>query len=131
MPLRKFNVLIVDDNASDRLMAKSILKKLHLKTIHEAENGVVAEAKLLRAAEMKDPYDIVVVDWNMPGMNGLKLLQFIRSEPKLKNPKVLMITAESKKPLVQEAISSGVSDFIVKPLKLDIVEEKLRKILLQ
>lgn len=123
--LRNRSVLIVDDNEVDRLVAKSILKKIGIHAIHEAENGTIAAGKLSTSKEIGSFYDLVFVDWNMPSSGGLKLLQMVSQEPKFKKMKMIVMTGTSDTQVVQDAIEFGADDFIVKPLTFEIVREKL------
>ncbi len=129
IPLRKFNILVVDDNSMDRLITKSILQKLGLKSLQEAENGSIAAGKLETAHEIGKPYDIVFMDWNMPSSSGLKLLQIVQKDPKLRQTKIIVMTATSDPSVVEDAIENGASDFIVKPVTIEVVKEKLDKMI--
>ena len=73
-------------------------------------------------------FEFVVTDWNMPKMDGLQLLQAVRSNPTLKRLPVLMITAEAKKENIIAAAQAGASGYIVKPFTAATLAEKLQKI---
>ena len=73
-------------------------------------------------------FEFVVTDWNMPNMDGLQLLQAIRSTPSLSHLPVLMITAEAKKENIIAAAQAGASGYIVKPFTAATLAEKLQKI---
>ncbi len=123
-----FRVLIVDDHKFDRIIARAALSKLGIKHITEAENGSIAESKLLTSAEMGKSFDLAIIDWNMPMNNGLTLLKHIRSNSKLKFCKVIIMTASSEKKIVEEAINNGVDEFIVKPIALETLRQKIEKL---
>ena len=89
----------------------------------EAEDGAVALQKLQEGG-----FDFVVTDWNMPNMDGLQLLQAIRSDTALSRLPVLMITAEAKKENIIAAAQAGASGYIVKPFTAATLAEKLQKI---
>lgn len=128
MSLRNLKVLIVDDNISDRLIVKSILLKLRVASVQEAEDGAIAESKLLTADDISQRYDVVILDWNMPRANGHKLLKIIKSNWHLKNTKVIVMTATANQDVVEDAIHAGASDFIVKPVELALLQGKLEKL---
>ena len=88
----KIRFLIVDDFSTMRRIVRNLLKELGFTNVDEAEDGKVALEKLTAGG-----FDFVVTDWNMPNMDGLTLLQNIRSTPALQNLPVLMVTAEAKK----------------------------------
>lgn len=120
-------VLVVDDNPIDRQIVIKILHKLGFKDVQEAENGTIAEAKLRNAADIDTPFDLVLLDWNMPSMNGSKLLQYVRANPKLKKIKIIVMTAASAKKTVEEAIRNGADEFVVKPVEHATVQPKIEK----
>jgi len=91
--------------------------------VDEAEDGAIALQKL-----NSGQFDFVVTDWNMPNMDGLTLLQTIRSSPQLKHLPVLMITAEAKKENIIAAAQAGASGYVVKPFTAATLSEKLQKI---
>lgn len=122
-PKTKF--LIVDDFSTMRRIVRNLLKELGYANADEAEDGVVALQKL---GTTPAEYNFVVSDWNMPNMDGLTLLQKIRSSPQLKHLPVLMITAEAKKENIIAAAQAGASGYIVKPFTAATLAEKLEKI---
>ena len=122
-PKTKF--LIVDDFSTMRRIVRNLLKELGYANADEAEDGVVALHKL---ESMPSEYNFVVSDWNMPNMDGLVLLQKIRSSSHLKHLPVLMITAEAKKENIIAAAQAGASGYIVKPFTAATLAEKLEKI---
>ena len=117
------NVLVVDDAATMRRIVRSLLRELGLKNIREAEDGVIA-LDSLKTHKM----DLVVSDWSMPNMTGLELLQKMKADDGLKDIPVLMVTAESKKENIMQAVQAGVSNYIVKPFNSQTLEDKLLKI---
>jgi two-component system chemotaxis response regulator CheY len=116
-------ILTVDDMATMRKIVKSLLNQLGYTNIDEAENGKEALVKL-----KQNKYDLVLLDWNMPEMDGITLLQEIRKDPQLKNIPVIMVTAEAKKENVLLAIQSGANNYIVKPFTAETLKEKLEKV---
>jgi two-component system chemotaxis response regulator CheY len=113
-------ILLVDDSGTMRTIQKRCLNKLGIEDVIEAEDGVRA----LQAFELGG-FDLVLTDWNMPNMDGLKLLQEIRSRNK--EIPVVMITTEAERSRVVLAIQHGVSDYLVKPFTQDGLKEKLEK----
>jgi len=115
----------VDDFSTMRRIVRNLLKELGYTNADEAEDGAVALQKL---ESMPSEYNFVVSDWNMPNMDGLVLLQRIRSSPQLKHLPVLMITAEAKKENIIAAAQAGASGYIVKPFTAATLAEKMDKI---
>ena len=119
----KMKFLVVDDFSTMRRIVRNLLKELGFTNVDEAEDGQIALQKLNSL-----PFDFVVTDWNMPNMDGLQLLQAIRSSPSLSHLPVLMITAEAKKENIIAAAQAGASGYIVKPFTAATLAEKLQKI---
>ncbi|MDR3158732.1 MAG: chemotaxis response regulator CheY [Zoogloeaceae bacterium] len=123
MPDSKMRILVVDDFSTMRRIVRNLLKELGFTNVDEAEDGAIALQKL-----NGDTFEFVITDWNMPNMDGLTLLQTVRSTPTLKHLPVLMITAEAKKENIIAAAQAGASGYIVKPFTAATLSEKLNKI---
>ncbi len=122
--LNEMKFLVVDDFSTMRRIIRNLLKELGYNNVDEAEDGNMALAKLNR-----DKFDFIVSDWNMPGMDGLQLLQAVRADPKLSHLPMLMVTAEAKKENIIAAAQAGASSYIVKPFTAATLDEKITKIL--
>lgn len=120
-PNMKF--LVVDDFSTMRRIVRNLLKELGYSNVEEAEDGAVG-LSMLKGGD----FDFVVSDWNMPNMDGLTMLQNIRSDPALKHLPVLMVTAEAKKENIIAAAGAGASGYVVKPFTAATLDEKLSKI---
>ncbi len=117
-------VLIVDDMQPMRRTIADIMRSLGFKNLHFAEDGQMAWDKLL-----EEDFGLILLDWSMPRMTGLELLQKIRqSGDTFADVPVLMVTAEAEQNQVVEAIKSGVSNYIVKPFVPKTLERKLHEI---
>ena len=126
MAYQDLHVLVVDDFSTMRRIIKNILHDLGFEKIVEAEDGSAA-LNILNSQKI----DLVISDWNMPRMTGLELLQSVRSDDKLKDLPFLMVTAESEKKSIVEAVKAKVSQYIVKPFTAATLAEKLEKIIPQ
>ena len=121
----EMKILVVDDFSTMRRIIKNLLRDLGFNNTDEADDGLTA-LPMLKTGK----YDLLVTDWNMPGMQGIDLLKAVRadSDDTLKNIPVLMVTAEQKKEQIVEAAQAGVNGYIVKPFTALILKEKLEKI---
>lgn len=119
----KMRFLVVDDFSTMRRIVRNLLKELGYANVDEAEDGVMALAKL-----RSESFDFVVSDWNMPNMDGLTMLQNIRADPSLAKLPVLMVTAEAKKENIIAAAQAGANGYVVKPFTAATLDEKLNKI---
>ena len=122
--LNSLNFLVVDDFSTMRRIVKDVLHEIGYANVQEAEDGNSA-LPMLQAGQ----FDVLITDWNMPGMPGLELLKAVRSDPKLKGMPVLMLTAEAKREQIVEAAQAGVNGYLVKPFTPVTLKEKLAKIL--
>ena len=115
--------LVVDDFSTMRRIVKNLLGDLGFFNITEAEDGNSALVELRKAK-----FDLVITDWNMPGMPGIDLLKAIRADEGLKKIPVLMVTAESKREQIIEAAQAGVNGYVIKPFTAGTLADKLGKI---
>jgi two-component system chemotaxis response regulator CheY len=116
--------LVVDDFSAMRRIVKNLLQDLGFDNIAEADDGNTALTMLKNG-----DFDFVITDWNMPLMPGLDLLKAIRSDDRLKALPVLMVTAEAKREQIVQAAQAGVSGYVIKPFTVDVLKQKLQKIL--
>ena len=113
-------ILVVDDLFTMRdLMSKS-LNQLGFFNIQQANDGDMALQFLL-----KEKFDLLITDWQMPNMSGIDLIKAVRANEKLKSIKILMVTIQSEKDQIAEAISAGVDGYLLKPFTLKILEDNL------
>jgi two-component system, chemotaxis family, chemotaxis protein CheY len=112
--------LVVDDSRSMRAILMKQLKELGFQAA-EASGGVEA----LRILNEQGPFELVLLDWNMPEMDGREVLAIIRSEPKYAKTRVMMVTTESEMSQVSVALEAGASEYLMKPFDRDSLLEKL------
>lgn len=122
--IESMSVLIVDDMKSMRLTIRKMLQNLKIgSNLMFAENGREGLAIL-----HKVNCDIVIIDWNMPVMNGIDMLDRIRKHKKLRDLPVIMVTAESKRDIVSDGAENEIDAYLLKPLTLKILDEKIRAV---
>ncbi len=114
--------LVVDDSRVIRMVARKILEELNFE-IHEAADGKAA----LEACQQKMP-DGILLDWNMPIMNGLDFLVELRKSPGGDRPKVVFCTTENDVAHIARALHAGANEYIMKPFDKDIVEAKFHEV---
>jgi len=118
-------ILVVDDSIIMRNIVKNTFAAMKVPfDCLEAENGKQA-LRLLEANNVT----IVFLDWNMPGMDGMEFLKVVRAMPKYKELPIVMVTSERGKFSVIEALQSGATDYIVKPVHEKVFREKVQEIL--
>ncbi|GEO80218.1 response regulator [Pararhodospirillum oryzae] len=114
--------LIVDDSKVIRMVAKKILQELHFET-QEAEDGKVA----LDLCRRQLP-TAVLLDWNMPVMNGMEFMREMRALPGGKNVIVVFCTTENDISHIQEAMEAGADEYIMKPFDSEILQAKFQQV---
>jgi two-component system chemotaxis response regulator CheY len=117
-------ILIVDDFATMRRIIRNLLQDLGFTNVAEADDGTTAWP-MLQAGQ----FDLLITDWNMPGMAGLDLLKAVRADARLAKLPVLMLTAEAKREQIVEAAQAGVNGYVIKPFTAETLKAKLDKIL--
>lgn len=123
--MSKVSVLVVDDAPFIRDLVKKCLRNYFPgMVIEDAVNGRKAQAMLI-----KDNFDLVLCDWEMPEMSGLELLTWCREQDNLKAMPFIMVTSRGDKENVVQAIQAGVSDFIGKPFTNEQLLTKVKKAL--
>jgi two-component system chemotaxis response regulator CheY len=120
----KIKVLVVDDFATMRRIIRNLLQDLGFTNVAEADDGKTAWPMLQNGS-----FDLLITDWNMPGMPGLDLLKAVRADARLAKLPVLMLTAEAKREQIVEAAQAGVNGYVIKPFTAETLKAKLEKIL--
>jgi len=114
--------LVVDDSSVIRKVARRILEGLMFE-ITEAEDG----AKALTLCQQTLP-DAILLDWNMPNMDGYEFLRALRRMPGGDRPKVVFCTTENEIAQIARALHAGANEYIMKPFDKDIVEAKFQEV---
>lgn len=123
--IRDINVLIVDDNFSDRLVLKSCLESLGVESVQEAEDASIAEFKIANAKVARDPFDLIFVDVFLPKNSGIEVLKNIRNDKKFYDLSVVLISNSFDELKVAKAREYLVDDILVKPITMNHLNEKL------
>ena len=114
------NALVIDDSSTMRLILKRFLAKMGFHVV-EAANGREA---LERLREMGQT-DLVLVDWNMPEMNGVDFVRSVRADRSFDNLPLVMVTTNTELEHVAEALEAGANEYVMKPFTMDVIREKL------
>ncbi len=115
-------ILVVDDSSVIRKVARRIFEGLRMETV-EADNGHTGLQ--ICSAEMPDA---ILVDWQMPVMDGLAFLSEVRRLPGGQKPKILFCTTENDPAHIARAVNAGATDHVMKPFDKDIMRAKLEDI---
>lgn len=112
--------LIVDDSRATRGIIRKILSEIGFE-VFEAQHGVEA---LERLKEMGHA-DVLLVDWNMPEMNGYDFLCSVRANPLYDKVPLMMVTSETEMSQMAKALKAGANEYIMKPFSKEVILEKL------
>lgn len=121
---KNIKILVADDLFTIRSLLKTSLNQLGFSYIEQASDGDIALDYL-----RKNKVDLLITDWKMPNMNGIDLTKTIRSDQQLKDLKILMVTTNSSKEEIAEAMQAGVNCYLTKPFNLMMLEDSLKKLL--
>lgn len=114
--LRGKRVLIVDDNASARVILSDLVSSFGI-AVSAVESGAEAIELLHNASDDSQDFDIVLMDWQMPGMDGLQAAEFIRADNRLKKiPAMLMVTAYAKEEVLERVNELKLQGLLIKPV---------------
>ena len=121
------SVLVVDDNQYSRKVIRMLLTNLGIKKVHEASDGIAG----LEAIRSVGP-DMVILDWEMPLLNGAELVRIVRSPGVFPMPDIpiIMISGHGERWRVVEAMRLGVNEFLVKPVSAKALRDRMLSILL-
>ena len=114
-------VLVVDDSRAIRRIIGDIMRELGFEVI-EAGNGLEALAQL----DEHGLPDIVLVDWNMPEMNGLEFIKQVRANPAYFDLPLMMVTTETEMERMATAFVAGVNEYVMKPFDKQTLLEELQ-----
>ena len=114
-------VLVVDDSRAIRRIIVEIMKQLDFE-VSEAGNGIEA----LQCLEELGAPDLVLVDWNMPEMNGLDFIKAVRANPEYSNLPLMMVTTETEMERMELAFMAGVNEYVMKPFDKVTIIDKLQ-----
>ena len=112
--------LVVDDSQAVRDLLTDHLGQLGFQ-VQQAADGLEALARLAQMPRLA----IVLLDWAMPGMDGLEVLRRMRSDGRFTEVPVVMVTTEAELPNISDALDAGASEYLMKPFDAQSLLEKL------
>ena len=112
--------LVVDDSKAMRMIVGRILKEIGFQVL-EAADGQQALDRLNQG----EAVDLMLVDWNMPVINGYELVHAVRANLLLANVRIMMVTTETSMNQVEHALAAGANEYLMKPFTKEMLVEKL------
>src|SRR4051812_8938389 len=119
----KLTVVVVDDQMTIRSLVRAGLNQIAINEVREFGGAEEALGHIKATAP-----NIVISDFNMPGMDGLELLKGIRAEAKLKKTAFILLTGRADKDLVQRAVQFGANNYLVKPFNIATLKQKIEQV---
>ncbi len=117
-------VLVIEDSSTMRSMIAAIIEEMDDFAVTEAGSGFEA-LKLLPTEE----FDLIITDINMPDINGLEVVNFVKTHPNYKKIPLIIITTERSEEDRKKGIALGASEYITKPFKHDELQEVVRRVI--
>jgi two-component system, chemotaxis family, chemotaxis protein CheY len=112
--------LVIDDSRAMRIIIKQILCELGIDVI-EAKDGLEA----LEQIKNNPDVELLLVDWNMPEMNGFDFIRAVRADRAYDGMRILMVTSEAQGEQVTRALNAGADEYLMKPFTKDVLVAKL------
>jgi DNA-binding response OmpR family regulator len=122
--MEQLSVLIVDDS----LITRDIIKESIEEAFSDVEVSAASDGEEAQKLLSSQPFELVLCDWEMPGLKGNRLLQWLREESSQQTVPFIMITSRGDKESILEARKLGVTDYIVKPFSSETLCRKVKTV---
>ena len=116
--------MVIDDSRSIRMILGKMLTELGYQ-VAQAANGKEALTAVEQDAEL---FSLILVDWNMPEMNGLEFVKNFRANDRFSSVPLVMVTTETELSQVEHALAAGANEYVMKPFTKEVISDKLRMI---
>ncbi len=126
--LQDKRVLVVDDNENARLVLGDLLGGMRFK-VDQAESGRAAISAVSRAEAQGMPYEIIFLDWQMPGMDGNETARQLKELPLSRMPHIMMVTAYGREEVIKYAEEVGIEDVLIKPVTASVLFDAVVRLL--
>jgi two-component system, chemotaxis family, chemotaxis protein CheY len=113
--------LVIDDSKAIRIILRRLLGELGFEVVEAADGRQALE----RLAELQPAPELVLVDWNMPEMNGLEFVREVRGAGGNDDLTMVMVTTETESSQVVRALAAGANEYVMKPFTRDVLVDKL------
>ena len=112
--------LLVDDSRAMRSILRRMVEQIGYQVVEAGHGGEALDVLAATA-----PFDLALVDWNMPHMSGIELVEAVRKDPSLDSMRIVMVTSESDISCMQRALENGADEYVMKPFDQAILLQKL------
>jgi len=125
--IQGITALVVDDNQSSRMIMSEMLEAFNFQ-VTVAPSGDEALERLDRRFAAGDNVDLVLMDWRMPGRDGISTSREIKKDPRMRETKIIMMTAFGREEEMQHALAVGVEAFLLKPIKQSMLFDTIMEV---
>ena len=125
----KPRILIIDDTFVIRKIVKAMLDKVGDFDVVEADSGTTGLQILEESYKKNSSISLIISDWNMAGMTGIKLLEKVKNSDELRDTPFLMLSAETEPTYIKKAVALGVDCYLSKPFTYNSLSEKVLELL--
>jgi two-component system chemotaxis response regulator CheY len=115
--------IVVDDSRAMRMLMSRLLKDIGFEVAEAGDGSQALDS--LRERLAQNPVQLALVDWNMPEMTGIELVEAVRSDPAFAGLRIVMVTTETELSQVSRALDAGADEYLMKPFTRDDVVGKL------
>ncbi len=122
--IKGLKVLVIDDNATNRMILKEILSGWGA-MVSEAESGRQGLAEFIKAADIKDPFRLVLLDCRMPNMDGFEAMEQIKKDTDISGVTVMMLTSDNRSSDIERCKRLGITGYVVKPIKRSSLKDAI------
>lgn len=122
-------LIIIEDSSFARLVLSNYMHDFGYTNVDYPEDGAEGWELIAESLVDDEPYDVVITDLNMPGLDGLELIKRIKSDPGSANLKILVISAEAEQAVIDNVLNAGAQKFLVKPVAKNDLKEAIESII--
>jgi len=126
--LRNRRIMVVDDNEMSRIVLSDMLAGMSFQ-VEVAESGKAGLQAIQEACAAGGPFEVVLLDWQMPGMDGIETARRIREMELAIAPHLIMITAHGREEVLKEAATAGLEDVLIKPISASTLFDTLVQVM--
>jgi CheY-like chemotaxis protein len=124
----KSKLIIIEDSAFSRVTLYNLLESIGYTRIDIPEDSAEGWDMIAQSLVEGEAYDLVITDLNMPGLDGMDLIEKIKSDPGSSHLKILVISADADKNIIDTALRLGAADYIVKPAEKHHLQKTIEKV---
>lgn len=124
MKTETVQILLADDDSTSAGLIRRVLRDIGFSHIQTVGDGYVALMTI-----KKTPISLLIVDWNLPKLDGFRLIEEIRKIPRFRAPRIIMMTSQVTRQSLEIAVDLGIDEYLLKPFTAKVLKEKIETVL--